>query len=58
MINGRLWTVVSPNVGVPIFFLALMFTSLYIHYQVMDKTDWFPAFLKGEPVQVVQADGK
>jgi len=51
MNNARIWTVVSPNVGVPIFFLALMFTSLYIHYQVMANTTWFVGFWSGVGIE-------
>ena len=45
MNNGRMWTVVSPNVGVPIFFVALMTTSLVVHYMVAIGTPWFKAFV-------------
>lgn len=47
MINGRMWTVINPGVGVPIGFIFLGLTSLYIHFQVMYQTDWFPNFLRG-----------
>lgn len=47
MNNARLWTIVSPNVGVPLFFVGVMFTSLYIHYQVMSNTTWFVGFWSG-----------
>lgn len=47
MINGRMWTVVNPGVGVPLGFIYLGLTSMYIHFQVMAQTDWFANFLKG-----------
>ncbi len=51
MNNARIWTVVSPTVGVPVFFLALMFTSLFIHYHVLTTTEWFGDFWKGASAQ-------
>lgn len=47
MINGRMWTVVNPGVGVPLGFIYLGLTSMYIHFQVMLQTEWFANFLKG-----------
>lgn len=47
MNNARLWTIVSPNTGVPIFFIALFLTSVFVHYQVMANTSWFADFVKG-----------
>ncbi|HJL42479.1 MAG TPA: light-harvesting protein [Myxococcales bacterium LLY-WYZ-16_1] len=47
MNNARIWTVVSPNVGVPIFFIALVTTSLFIHFQVANYTTWFGDFFQG-----------
>lgn len=47
MNNARIWTIVNPSVGVPLFFVGIMVTSLYIHYQVMTETTWFTAFIKG-----------
>lgn len=49
MNNGRIWTIVNPNVGVPLFFVGLFLTSLYIHYQVMVQTEWWPKILNGVP---------
>ncbi len=52
MNNGRMWTVVSPTVGVPIFFIALMITSLTVHFQVLTRTTYFADFIKGASAQV------
>lgn len=52
MNNARIWTVVSPNVGVPIFFLVLVFTSLFIHFQVMANTPWFSDYYAGAAGEV------
>ena len=56
MINGRMWTVVNPGIGVPLGFIYLGLTSMYIHFQVMYQTDWFSDFLKGAQA-VTEATG-
>lgn len=57
MINGRLWTVVSPNVGVPLFFIGVVTASLYIHFQVITKTDWFVNFIQGAEAAAAASGG-
>ena len=47
MNQGRLWTVVKPTVGLPMFLGAVAVTSLIVHYSVLTHTTWFPAFLQG-----------
>lgn len=55
MNNARIWTIVSPNVGVPVFFLVLVFTSLFIHFQVMANTPWFSEFYAGTEAAEAEA---
>ena len=45
MNNGRMWTIVSPTVGVPIFFIGLAVTSLLVHKLVIVDSAWFKAFV-------------
>jgi light-harvesting protein B-800-850 alpha chain len=52
MNNARLWTIVNPTVGVPIFFIALVVTSLFVHFQVLTRTTWFGDFIRGADVEV------
>lgn len=52
MNNARLWTIVNPTVGVPIFFIALVATSLFIHLQVLSSTTWFGDFWKGADIEM------
>ncbi len=47
MNQGRLWTVVKPTVGLPLFLGAVAITSLIVHFAVLTHTTWFPAFLQG-----------
>ncbi|MGF1507984.1 MAG: light-harvesting protein [Myxococcota bacterium] len=57
MNNARIWTIVNPSVGVPIFFIGVMVTSLFIHFQVLTTTTWFGEFWAGSSGDVaVQVD--
>jgi len=47
MNQGRMWTVVRPTVGIPIFLGAVAVVSLIVHYSILTHTTWFPAFLEG-----------
>ena len=47
MNQGRLWTVVKPSVGLPLFIGAVAVTSLTIHIAVLTHTTWYPAFMQG-----------
>ena len=47
MNQGRLWTVVNPSIGLPIFLGAIAVTSLIVHFSILTHTTWFPAFLQG-----------
>lgn len=55
MNNGRMWTVVSPNIGVPVFFIALAVTSLLIHYLVLTTTSYFGDYWKGSSMAAISA---
>nr|WP_294577019.1 light-harvesting protein [uncultured Rhodopila sp.] len=48
MNQGRLWTVVSPSVGLPLFLLAVAVTSLIIHLAILSHTTWLPAYYNGK----------
>ncbi len=47
MNQGRLWTVVSPTVGLPLFLGTVAVTSLLVHFAILSHTTWFPAFFQG-----------
>jgi light-harvesting protein B-800-850 alpha chain len=47
MINGKMWLVVKPTVGLPIFFIGIVVASLSVHTALLFNTTWFPAFLRG-----------
>lgn len=47
MNQGRIWCVVKPTVGLPLFLGTVLTISLLIHYSVLTHTTWFPAFWNG-----------
>jgi light-harvesting protein B-800-850 alpha chain len=47
MNQGRIWTVVNPTIGLPLFLGAVAVTSLIVHTAVLTHTTWFSTFLQG-----------
>ena len=47
MINGRMWLVVKPTVGVPLIIGGVALASLAIHTAVLLNTTWYPGFYQG-----------
>src|SRR4051812_4821411 len=48
MNQGRLWTVVKPSVGLPLFLGAVAVTSVVIHLALLTHTTWMPAYYNGK----------
>jgi light-harvesting protein B-800-850 alpha chain len=48
MNQGRLWTVVNPSIGLPLFLAAVAITSLIIHLAILTHTTWLPAYYNGK----------
>ena len=57
MNQGKIWRVVNPTVGVPLFLGAVALTSLFVHYQLLTKTTWLPAYYNGNQKVVKAAEG-
>lgn len=47
MNQGRIWCVVNPTVGLPLFLGSVAVTSLIVHYSVLSNTTWFGAYWSG-----------
>ncbi len=47
MIYGKMWTVVSPKVGIPIFLVAVAVGSFSVHLALATNTPWIKAFFNG-----------
>jgi light-harvesting protein B-800-850 alpha chain len=48
MIYGKIWTVVKPSVGIPVFLVAVALSSFLVHYMLLSHTTWVPKFLEGK----------
>ena len=54
MIYGKMWTMVRPQVGVPIFLIAVAVASFSVHLAITLNTTWVKGFLNGKaPVAAV-----
>ncbi len=47
MNEGKIWTVVSPNVGVPLFLGAVAVMAFTVHFAILSHTTWFSAYWQG-----------
>ncbi|MBK1615851.1 light-harvesting protein [Rubrivivax gelatinosus] len=47
MNQGKVWRVVKPTVGVPVYLGAVAVTALILHGGLLAKTDWFGAYWNG-----------
>jgi light-harvesting protein B-800-850 alpha chain len=50
MNNAKMWLVVPPAVGVPVFLGAVAVGSFSVHVAVLTNTSWVDDFLKGQPM--------
>ncbi|WP_425041029.1 light-harvesting protein [Primorskyibacter sp. S187A] len=48
MNNAKMWLVVSPSVGVPVFLGAVAVGSFAVHVAVLSNTSWVSDFLSGQ----------
>lgn len=44
MNNAKIWLVVKPTVGIPLFLGAVAGTSLFVHYNLLKTSNWLPAY--------------
>jgi len=47
MNQARIWTVVKPTVGLPLFLGAVATTALLVHYAILTHTTWFAGYWNG-----------
>lgn len=56
MNNAKLWLVVSPAIGVPVFLGAVALGSFSVHVAVVSNTSWVSDFLSGQPLGTGDAE--
>jgi len=47
MNQSRIWLVVKPTVGLPLFLGTVLVISLVVHFAVLSHTTWVSAFFQG-----------
>jgi light-harvesting protein B-800-850 alpha chain len=47
MINSKMWLVVKPTVGLPLFFIGVIVAALSVHLALLLNTNWFAAYWQG-----------
>lgn len=47
MIYGKMWLVVKPSVGIPVFLGAVAVGSFAVHVALLTNTTWVPKYLNG-----------
>jgi light-harvesting protein B-800-850 alpha chain len=47
MNQGRIWTVVSPTVGLPLFLGSVALMSFTVHFAVLNNSSWMKEFFNG-----------
>ncbi|MEY2957295.1 MAG: light-harvesting protein [Gemmobacter sp.] len=50
MNNAKMWLVVKPTVGIPLFLSAVAVGSFAVHVAVLSNTTWVADFLSGQPL--------
>ncbi len=47
MNQTRIWLVVKPTVGLPLFLGSVALTALLVHYAILSHTTWFGNYWNG-----------
>ena len=47
MNQGKIWTVVSPSVGLPLLLGSVTVIALLVHLAILSNTTWYPAYWQG-----------
>ncbi len=57
MIYGKIWLVVKPSVGIPLFLGAVAVGSFAVHVALVTNTTWVKKFLNGNaPAATAKAE--
>jgi light-harvesting protein B-800-850 alpha chain len=56
MNQGRIWCVVSPTVGLPLFLGSVAITSLVVHASILNNTTWMSSYWQGAKAQAAMEE--
>jgi light-harvesting protein B-800-850 alpha chain len=54
MNQGRIWCVVNPTVGLPLFLGSVTLIALGVHAEVLSHTTWFSGYWQGKAGKTAQ----
>lgn len=52
MNQGRIWTVVSPSVGLPLLLGSVTVIAILVHAALITKTTWFGKYWNGKAAAI------
>jgi light-harvesting protein B-800-850 alpha chain len=55
MIYGKIWCVVKPTVGLPLFLGSVAVIALLVHASILNNTTWMKAYWEGKPAKAAAA---
>jgi light-harvesting protein B-800-850 alpha chain len=55
MNNAKMWLVVKPTVGIPLFLSAVAIGSFAVHVAVLSKVSWYNDYLTGKGINAGMA---
>lgn len=56
MNNGRIWCVVNPSVGLPLFLGGVATIALIVHASVLSNTTWMADYWQGNKPRTAKAE--
>jgi light-harvesting protein B-800-850 alpha chain len=56
MNQGRIWCVVNPTVGLPLFLGSVALISFTVHFAVIENTTWVKRFFNGADAHAAAAE--
>jgi light-harvesting protein B-800-850 alpha chain len=56
MNQGRIWCVVNPTVGLPLFLGSVALMSFTVHFAVLNNSSWMKDFYNGVPLKAATAE--
>jgi light-harvesting protein B-800-850 alpha chain len=51
MNQGRIWCVVQPTIGLPLFLGSVALMSFTVHFAVLNNSSWMKDFYNGVPLK-------
>jgi light-harvesting protein B-800-850 alpha chain len=51
MNQGRIWCVVNPTIGLPLFLGSVALMSFTVHFAVLNNSTWVKDFFNGVPMK-------